>query len=68
MMIDAMSDIETLSELRKLGQKYRNQPLETFSDESLIKELEKRGWFCHDNRIESINLNLELPAIEWGEL
>lgn len=46
-----MNDHEALLRLQALGEKYRNHPLETFSDESLVNELERRGYWCFDNRI-----------------
>lgn len=66
MMSDAMSDIEALKQLRELGAKFRNQPLETFSTDSLVKELEKRGYWCFDMRIEKLNFGDEI--LDLGQL
>lgn len=63
----AMTDDDALAQLKALGDKWRTKPLSTYSDTSLVQELERRGFSCFDMRIETLNLELSNP-VEWGEL
>jgi hypothetical protein len=38
-----MTDLTRLQQLKELGEQYRCNPLSTYSDDTLIKEVERRG-------------------------
>jgi hypothetical protein len=55
-----MDDLTKLASLANLGSTFKDNPLATFSDAALSKELKSRGWTCYESfKLEPLDFELD---------